>query len=135
MLCDLILIPTDRINLVWPTVAPLIAAGMHKMDLSDFDVLTRELHKGAALLWVAFDGEQLKAAAATQVTIVHGRKHCTIIALGGKDRRQWLPLIEGLEDYARAQGCAAMRMFGRAGWSRTLPNYQIVGHIIRRNLQ
>jgi hypothetical protein len=39
-----------------------------------------------------------------------------------------------IENYARAEGCEAMRIFGRPGWSRVLPDYKIIGHITERKL-
>ena len=134
MACELILIPPEHVARVWNNIAPLIAAAMVKTQLSDFGILKQQIHDGHALLWVAFDGSVFKAAAATQVSIVNGRKYCTIIACGGSGRRDWLPLIHGLENYARAENCEAMRIYGRHGWSRVLPDYKIVGHITERKL-
>jgi hypothetical protein len=30
--------------------------------------------------------------------------------------KRWLPLIDGIETYARAEGCTRVRIFGRKGW-------------------
>lgn len=136
MACELVLIPPDHVARIWDKAGALIASAMHKTQLSDLEILKRQLHSGQALLWVAVDAPTftVKATAATQVAIVNGHKYCTIIACGGNGRADWLPLIHGLEDYARAQHCEAMRIFGRKGWSRVLPDYNIVGHITERKL-
>jgi hypothetical protein len=50
------------------------------------------------------------------------------------DRRQWLPLIAGLEAYARAEGCAAMRIYGRRGWLKLLPDYRTSRVLLEKEL-
>jgi hypothetical protein len=48
---------------------------------------------------------------------------CTILACAGSGMDGWLHLLELIEDYARAEGCAAVRLFGRKGWQRKLAEY------------
>jgi hypothetical protein len=62
------------------------------------------------------------------------RKVCVIIACGGIDMPRWLPLIEGIEKYARAEGCAAVRIVGRKGWARVLPDYRVHRVVLERKL-
>ena len=58
----------------------------------------------------------------------------TIVACGGHDRSQWLPLLAGLETYGRAQGCAAMRIYGRRGWLKLLPEYRTTRVLLEKEL-
>ena len=51
------------------------------------------------------------------------------------DRREWLPLLGALERYARAEGCKAMRIFGRRGWERLLPDYKPARVLLEKELQ
>jgi hypothetical protein len=30
--------------------------------------------------------------------------------------KRWLPLVDQIETYARAEGCRRVRIFGRKGW-------------------
>jgi hypothetical protein len=135
MTCRLVCIDPARIGEAWPLVSELIANAMHKTNLSDFSVVKQDVLAGRALLWMAVNSKQAVAAAVTQIAVANGHKYCTIVACGGKDRTQWLRLIRGLEDYAQREGCEAMRIFGRSGWVRLLPDYRIVGHITERRLQ
>jgi hypothetical protein len=105
-------------------VAPLIEAAMRRGGITDYASIARAVLSGAALLWIACDDRQIHAAAVTELGTVGGERFCTITACGGTDRAQWLPLIGQLEDYARREGCKAMRIFGRIGWSRLLPDYK-----------
>jgi hypothetical protein len=45
-----------------------------------------------------------------------------------------LPLIAGIEDYAKAEGCRCVRIIGRRGWARVLPGYEQTFAIIDKRL-
>jgi hypothetical protein len=125
---------TQDVDLIWPMAAKLIEAAMTKTNLSDFAIVADDVRAGHALLWIATNEKDLQAAAVTQVTKANGHKYCTIIACGGVDHKEWISLLDEVEDYARQMDCAAIRFFGRNGWSRLLPDYKIIGHITERKL-
>ena len=99
---------------VWPHVAALVKAAMEKGRLSNYAEVEQAVRSGAALLWLAWEGETIKAAAVTEVSQANADKFCTIVACGGHDRGQWLHLLEGLESHAKAEGCAGMRVYAAA---------------------
>jgi len=132
--CQLHCINPRDVDLIWPLTANFIEAAMSKTNLSDFAIVADDVLAGRALLWVAAKDRNIQAAAVTQVTKANGHKYCTIVACGGIDRKEWLPLLDEIEDYARNENCVAMRFFGRNGWSRLLPDYKIIGHITERRL-
>jgi hypothetical protein len=78
---------------------------------------------GDALLWVVADDLKIVAAIVTQLEKTETKKVCTILACGGSNMRDWLHLIDKIENFARAEKCAAMRIFGREGWGAVLPSY------------
>jgi hypothetical protein len=131
---QLICVDPARVAEIWPRVEPLIRAACEKMQLSDLAVLARQLCAGEALLWLAWEPPDIKAAAVTQITLCNGSKLCTIIACGGHGMQAWLPLLAEIDAYAKQQDCRAMRILGRAGWSRVLKDYAVVGHILERRL-
>lgn len=103
----------------WPHVEPFIAAACRR-GLHDLAGAEQAVRSGAALLWIVWNGESIAATLTTELHRINGRKLCFIAALGGRERRRWLHLIEGIESYARAEGCAAVVVMGRAGWQREL---------------
>lgn len=125
--------PAD-VEMLWPYVNDLIEAAVEKTRLSDLGVVQRDLFNGSALLWIVWNGDVVMAAAATQIVVANGEKYCDITVCGGHDSKQWLPLIAGIEAYAKREGCRAMRIFGRKGWKRMLPDYHVVGFILERTL-
>ena len=130
----LVCVDPARVHEVWPHVAPLIARAMRRGGMGEVAAVERGLLGGAALLWLAWDGEKILAAAVTELARHDGVKLCPIVACGGADFVRFGPLIAGLEHYARAEGCARVRICGRKGWARRLPDYSIKRVIIEKQL-
>jgi hypothetical protein len=131
---QLICIDPARIHEFWPFVASLIKAAMLRGAITDFDEVKKAVLAARALVWIAWDGTEIKAAAVTQLNTVHGVRFCTIVACGGRERGEWLPLIAGLERYAKSENCQAMRIFGRRGWERLLPDYRPARVLLQKEL-
>jgi hypothetical protein len=119
---------------VWPAVAHHIAASLRRGGLGDVQHVARKVFAGDALLWLAWDGRAIMAAAVTELGAVNGRRICTIVACGGRDRARWQPLIAALEEYARSEDCAATRILGRKGWARVLPDYRNIAIVLEKEL-
>jgi len=90
--------------------------------------------QGRALLWLAWDGEDVNAAAVTEIGVTEWRKVCNIVACAGADMKRWLDLLEPIEEFAKAEGCAAMRIMGRKGWTRVLKAYRPRRVILEKEL-
>lgn len=132
---DIACIAPAQLDEVWPHVAHLIRKACNKTGLSDFHQLERALFNVEALLWVAGVDVEITAAAVTQVSRCNAHKFCTIVACGAQARMDlWLPLLREIDAYAKQQGCAAMRIFGRRGWRRVLKDYELTGYILERTL-
>jgi hypothetical protein len=108
---------------------------MRRGRLSDVAAVERAVLAGIQLLWVATDTRAIYAAAVTSLDRINGETLCTIVACGGRDRARWLPLIAVLEDFARAEGCRAIRILGRRGWARALPDYRITRIVLEKPLE
>jgi hypothetical protein len=76
----------------------------------------------------------IAAAAVTEIADTEWRRVCVVVACGGRDMRAWLPLIDGIEAYARAHRCAAVRIVGRRGWARVLAQYKTKRIILEKEL-
>jgi hypothetical protein len=132
--CRLVAIPPADAHQVWPHVAALVQAAMQKGRLSNYAEVEHSVRSGGALLWLAWEGETIKAAAVTEISEANGEKFCTIVACGGHDRGQWLHLLAGLESHAKAEGCAAMRVYGRRGWGKLLKDYRVTRVLLEKAL-
>lgn len=100
-----------------------------RTGLSDFQEIEDSILDGDALLWLAWDGERIEAAASTILQNANGNLSCVIVACGGNDMGRWVGLIEKIEKYAKDEGCTSTRIIGRRGWLRALEGYQMK-HVI-----
>ena len=123
----LLCVPPATVTAVLPAVADMLRSATARTRLGSFADIERSLVDGRALLWLAWDGSQIAAVAATELQPCDGGLVCTITACGGRNASEWLPLLDGIEAYAKGEGCRAVRFFGRTGWLRKLPRYQQVG--------
>jgi hypothetical protein len=75
------------------------------------------IESGKMQLWPA-----PKAALVTEI-IKYPRKQVLNVFLGGGDLDQIMDMQPSVMAWAKAQGCEALHMSGRLGWTRTLPKY------------
>lgn len=116
----LVLIPTDKTEIVWRLAADHLKKAM---DHSDGLVTLEESHKGvlngSRQLWLIWDEEEKKCRAALVTQMIKGV--CLIWQLGGEGMRDWLHMLQdGLIAWAREQGCTGLHLYGRQGWLRVL---------------
>lgn len=131
---ELVCVPPVHAAAVWPRVRHLILRAMERAGIGAFKPVEDGVLQGFSLLWLAWDGEQVKAAAVTSIAQTEWRRVCEIVACGGHDRDQWLMLLRTIEQYAKADGCSAMRIIGRKGWARALPDYQVKRFIMEKDI-
>jgi hypothetical protein len=139
--CELVCVDPAHVHLVWPLVSGLIEAAMRRGDFSSFAAVRDAVLGGDALLWLAWDGTEIAAAAVTELAATEWRKVCVVVACGGSTpasagagMRRWIGLLEKIEEFARAEGCAAVRIIGRAGWARVLRDYRTKRVVLEKHL-
>lgn len=118
----------------WPDVAHLIRRAMERGGMGRFADLERDVLAANAYLWLALGQGAVLAAVVTQVTHERDGRLCTIVACGGRNWARWGGLIEGLENYARAENCRRIEIAGRPGWRRRLPDYRLTKIVLRKEL-
>lgn len=123
-MADLVAVGTPEVGVIWPHTCEMVKRGMSRADAGDFERTERELFSGLQQLWLAWNGAVIEAVAVTQLTTVGDKKICVIVACSGDGVTEWVSLIAGLEQFAKAEGCKAMRIYGRKGWERLLRNYK-----------
>lgn len=117
----------ERIDEVWPHVAEFIEGAHARMGGDDAaDVVLNDIHLRHAQLWITWDGGAIIAAAATKLLKVARGTICVITHCGGRDMgpQAWRKCIGPIEDFARAEGCCALRFEGRRGWAAVFPDYR-----------
>lgn len=120
---ELICVDPDRVDAIWPHAAPLLQSACRRTGLNAFADLEADILARRSLLWIAWNGAAIEAAAATVLIRSETDKVCIITACGGHGIKRWLLLIGGIEAYAKNEGCARIRIYGRKGWQRVLEGF------------
>jgi hypothetical protein len=135
---ELVCVDPKRIGEIWPHIEALLRTAIARTKISAFADIERGILCGDALLWLAASGEAgaiaVQAVASTSLQQTDVGKVCVITACAGRDMTRWLPLIAGIEDYARREGCRCVRIFGRKGWLRALDGYEERNIILDKDL-
>ncbi len=126
---ELVCVDPKRVGEFWPHVSPLLKAACCRTQLNAFEDIEADILSGRSLLWIAWNGRAVESAATTILINSGIGKVCIITACGGHGMKRWLPLIDGIETYARAEGCTRVRIYGRKGWLRVLDGFE-ENHII-----
>lgn len=121
---ELVCVDPTRAAEMWSHVAPMLRAAIERTGLSLFSDLERDVLSGRALIWLAWNGESIEAAAATALHPTEAGLVCSVLACGGSDMGRWLPLLDRIEGYAKDEGCKRSRIVGRKGWLGVLDGYR-----------
>ncbi|ACF01574.1 conserved hypothetical protein [Rhodopseudomonas palustris TIE-1] len=133
-MADLVRVPSKLKSDVWPLVADRLRAAYLKNDLSHTADLEHDVLRGEGDLWLATSGAEIEAAAVTVLQRTDKHLVCVITALGGRDRSRWIDLLPAIECFARQQGAAVVRFFGRRGWAAVLDDYRVSAVVMERVL-
>lgn len=125
---ELVCVDPKRIHEFWPHAREMIRKAILRTNLSHFQDIEYDILSGDGLLWLAWDGK-IEAAATTSLIETDTDKVCVLTACGGEDMTHWISLISGIEAYAKSEGCACVRIYGRKGWGRVLEGYD-VQHVV-----
>lgn len=135
---ELLAVDPSLVADMWPHVRALVKRAIDRTDLCNFEGVEREVLAGTQQLWLGWNGTTIEAAAVTQLVLIGTRKICIVVAAGAApgnhDRARWPSLMAGIEQFARDEGCRAVRIIGRKGWQRILADYRANYVIMDREL-
>jgi len=114
-------IPATEVRIIWPKVINFIELALKRGqgEWAAEDILAALLVREMQL-WVAYEGDCIKAAGVTQVVYYPQKRVCDFLLAGGTGLRFWLKRKSLVLDWAKQQGCSHVRIFGRDGWGRVL---------------
>jgi len=120
-------ISTFEVPLYWHRIAELL---LPVIDLPGVDNTLEDvrhfLHTGAMQAWHV----DWKTIVVTTITPYGAnpqqptKRVCQIVYCAGTDMPAWLDdVVEHLSRWARTQGCQKLRITGRKGWTKVLPDF------------
>ncbi len=133
---DLTYIPQKHLTEIWPLVSPLIIEGAKVHDNHyTVDGLRDTLDKEIWQLWVAWNGSDVLCTLMTEVYIdMTGEKVGSIRFISGKNRKEWLGLIDELELQMENIGVCRLEMLARKGWAKEFPDYRMTRIFLTKDL-
>lgn len=106
---------------LWTEIEPWIADALAVGIVYQPPDILRALLCKEMKLWIARDGERIKACAVTQLGNYPRLRVCSILVIGGVEMHEWLSYNGEVEEWAKSQGCEAVEGMGRRGWAKVLP--------------
>jgi hypothetical protein len=98
----------------WPIAVSHIRAAMRRNGLTPLDSVQDDVFCGLALLWLAADDDGVHGAGVTKLC----GDICEIVAWGCEKQSRCTALLTEIEEYAKAEGCTAVRLVGPRAWQR-----------------
>lgn len=121
-------------HIYWNSAGPIIDRAVLRTNLSHTLDIETEVLNGTSLLWMGLEDGVLRGAMTTTLINTDASKICLVTAFSAENMESWLPLIHRLEDYAKAEGCNYLRLYGRKGWERVLDGYKATHAVIEKAL-
>ena len=129
----LLCVPPADVKKFWPHVRSFIIEAMFRGG-GEYGSVRHRVFDGTDQLWIVWDGSKIVAAAVTSLGIINDEKTCTIVACGGDDFASFAHFLTDIEQFAKAEGCVAVRVNGRPGWKRALAGYDLQSVVLRKEL-
>lgn len=116
-----------EIPLHWEQIAELLAPVMERPEVDNtLDDVQQFLRTGSMQAWhvdwktILITAIQPFGADPQQPT----KRVCQIVFCAGEGMEEWLePAAAQLKTWARSMGCGVLRISGRRGWTRVLPDF------------
>lgn len=126
--------PADIVPAIWRDAEPLIRQALRHSDGRYGTTDIRQcLLNGEMHLWLVMEGA-IKATVITQTLQFPRKKIGLIFLTAGNDMAGWIHLLKDIERCMKAQGCAAVELYGRPGWQKVLPDYQRDKIVLRKEI-
>lgn len=102
---------------------PLLEPALARDPDSSWADLEHDYAIDHAQLWIVFTDELL-AACVTRLLINENTTELWLC--GGKNAKEWTAaLVDRIQDWAIAESCPHLRLNGRIGWVKELPDWKI----------
>ncbi len=126
-------VPAEEIPAMWPEIRSLVARAIsHAAGDHTPETVRIDLEQRSRQLFVTWP--ERTAILITAIEERPARKVLHVFALAGRLPKDWREVLGSIETWAAEQGCAAIELQGRPGWTRRLPEYGGRMIILRKEL-
>ena len=118
---QLVGVPHDRVKDVWGLIEHLLVpVSEGSLDNYTVEEYRTDCENRDAQLWLSVKDGEIESCAVTRIDVYRRFKSCAFIAVGGRERDNWLEFESDIAEWAKAQGCTYLDGFFRKGWERVL---------------
>ena len=130
------LVPLSHIDGVWPAIANGMKEACWRCggDITP-DWLFQICRKGEALLFVAHEGEEIKAGLVCRVENWSGAKVLRIQAACGMNMETWLQSVMDYREWLDNLAIEKVIFEGRKGWERMVPQARVLRQVYEVELR
>jgi hypothetical protein len=111
-----------EIPYVWERAEPLVQQALDRGSNYCVEDILEGLFNQSMQLWVYHDFECVMVTAIQEKA---DTRFLLFLAMGGTGLKNWLKYLPIVEDWAKGEDCTEMRIYGRHGWSRYLPDFAV----------
>jgi hypothetical protein len=125
----------DVLN-VWPRVEVFIKEAIERGHVPySLEEVAAEIMERRWQLWTVMDDDGIMAVAVTKIDKFGNGTVGTIMFLSGEEWGKWAHLLNDvLMPWFKEKGCQSVRLFGRKGFQRLLPDWETVAYVMTRDL-
>lgn len=121
----LTLVPTDKVDEIWPVLATRFEAACRRCEAHDLNAgaLWQMVRKGDGFLVVAYEGTEVLQASIWRFDTPHDAFSLRCMMLFGTKMRRWYaPMWDLITKLASENGATRLVTKGRIGWLRKCAN-------------
>jgi|TARA_R100001530_G_scaffold127431_1_gene96639 hypothetical protein len=112
-------VPADMLDHFWPEVEGAVEAAVERSaGRFSSETIHNALQERSMQLWLAVNGSVQALAITEVVTFKTGLKVCSMVIVTGENRESWMPLMDGIKTWAKAEGCDRIEAWARPGWAK-----------------
>lgn len=124
---------SDQVHTIWEQVRPLVARVCKRFpDYQPQDILEM-LRNREAQLWVVVNGG-IEGMFITKIENTPQRRFCLIFVCAGEGISGWIDYIKTVEEWAKQMNCDSLRIVGRKGWKKLLPDFNELHVTLERDI-
>ena len=133
---ELVFIPPENIKQVWPLALPWVEAAVkHQANHFTAEGICEAFIDSSWQLWLVWDGKKVMAVLGTELyTDMRGDKVGALRFISGRDRKEWVGLINVLEQRMREVGVSRLEMLARKGWAKEFRKYHMTHVLLTKDL-
>ena len=134
--CRLICVDPARVRELEPVAVPLIRRAVERCGDWSVEAIWSALCERRMLLWLVVRDElAVEGVLVTRLEQTPKDLVCVIVLCAGQHLLRSRHLIGTIEQFARVEGCARLRLQGRRGWRRVFADYSEPFITLEKNLE